>query len=93
MKIDAAQPIKDLSGEPVVDANQEGITVGVVIARALAQTESNDPVRSYVLAQKFFAEESIDDLNDSDVEFVTMQLKKQKLFHPFVIGQILTALK
>jgi hypothetical protein len=66
-------------------------TYGQIISHKLAQTQTDDPLRSYELAIKFRDEENLE-LSESDKTYVRDIIKKSQLF-PFITAQILNELK
>lgn len=82
-----------LSGKPYQEALVAGedpkdLTVGSVISNVLSTTKSANPIRSYVLAQKFFQNDEVEVTAD-DIVFIKTQLEDPLVgFFPYIIGQV-----
>lgn len=81
-KINTKEKVKNLDG---TDREE---TVGFTISEILGTTKTKDPIRSFVLAEKFRKEESVD-LNESDLKFVkNVVLDENSQYMPYIVGQI-----
>lgn len=78
-----------IDGEPYKQGEVD-LTTGKYISAVLATVKSGDPLKSYLLAQRFNKEEEIS-LTPEEVVFVQGQLKQSE-YVPYLIGQVLEAL-
>lgn len=98
MKIDAAKSVVNLEGKPYTVGEGEekkDLTIGKVVGQALATVKSGDPLRSSVLAQRFYTADEVDATAD-EVVFITARLKEAEaagLYFPIILGQAIQALE
>lgn len=93
MLIETTALIKNLKGEPFEDSDKNPLTVGKMIAAALANTKSPDPLKSYVLATKFYEATENLEVSAEDVVFIKNIIKATEGNTPVVLGQLIKALE
>lgn len=76
LKLDLKQPIKNLAGSPMKDDSGKVIELGKTMANAIISVSStNDAARNYILATKFYQDESYD-FSAEELEYVKGQIKE-----------------
>ena len=95
MIIDANKVLVTLAGDPY-KMDDKDLTIGLAVAKVVSEAKTGDPLRSMVLAKKFYDGGELD-LKSEDIVFVkeklTMVLDNgQMAFIPFITGQILEEL-
>lgn len=88
MIYETKQRFSALTGSPLKDQENVEIVHGVVIANALIQAEkSQDPMKNWSLAQKFYKEDKVE-LDSSDVELIKTIIKAST-FSNIIKAQVL----
>lgn len=88
MKILTKEVLKDLSGKEF----DTETTVGKMIANILASSETGGKMKLYVLATKFYQEDSVE-VDEADLQLIKQAVEGSKSFTPLVTGQILVVLE
>lgn len=91
MKINTKTVLKDLKGESLKNGEVE-YTLGEAIANILITSELGGKMKSYVLAQRFMSEPSID-LDTSDFALVKTAVEQTKSYTALIAGQVLVLLE
>lgn len=101
MKINTTLVIKNVKGEPYMEAAAEGkkakeLTLGSTISQMLSTTKSENDLQSFLLAQKFYQQKEVE-ISSEDVVFIKNQFKAARelpgAFYPYIVGQILQVLE
>ena len=89
--IDLKKTINMFDGSPVMKDESESLTVGDAFSTILLSYKT-DPLRAFNLAQKAYADESVD-LDDSTRDYVKAAIKNAGTlpngFNSLVLGQLL----
>lgn len=91
MTIDTSKKILTLKGD-VYKHGGTDLTVGAVIAEALATSNEGEKTKLYSLAQKSFSEKSIE-VDEADFLLIKNALKKCAVYNNIIIGQTLLDLE
>ena len=87
----------DIKGDPIEKVEDgkkvdgENLTIGYAIATALLFGKNEDPLRAYILGNRFLKEDSIQ-LNAADIVYITKSLKTSS-YSPLVVGQVIQMLE
>lgn len=94
MKVILTQTINNLKGIPYLTAENESMTLGHIIAEALATSEIGGKMKLYALAQKSFAEKEMD-VDSADLKLIKDCVDKCKTYNhnALILGQALTLLE
>jgi hypothetical protein len=90
MKYNAKKEIVDFDGNKIV-INEKIQTHGMFIANSLVGHKSNDALKCYILAQKFYQDQTVE-VDMADVVLIKNALKASTL-NNLVQGQILIELE
>ncbi len=98
MKVDVAQVLKNITGQPMKDTDANGeatdATLKLAIVNALlspVQKETGiDKVKKYELAKKVYQNDEVD-LNEDEIKLIKDRVGE--VFPPLVVGQIYEILK
>ena len=88
MKIDLKQTIKTLQGSPLKNDSGKEFTLGEALANMLSASEEQGKMKLYILATKFYEQESID-LDASDLALVKKVVASSRAYSGSLIqGQV-----
>lgn len=90
-KINTQTILTNLKGE-TLKINETDYTLGEAIANILVTDESGGKMKTYILAQKFMNEPSVD-LDASDFALVKAAVERTKSYTSLVAGQVLVLLE
>lgn len=91
MKINTSQKVLTLKGDAYKNGTTD-LTIGGVIAEALAASQEGNKMKLYTLAQRAFSEETMD-VDDADISLIRKALEKCTTYNNIIIGQTLLALE
>ena len=95
MKIKTSTILVGLNNEPIKTDKNEDITLGMAIATIIIsqpKSDKYDPLKSYVLSNKFYNEDEVD-IDASDLSFVKDAIKATGVYTPLISGQLLLILE
>lgn len=91
MKIDTGKAIINLKGEDYT-SDGKNLTVGHVLAEALAASDMGGKMKLFLLAQKCYAAESVE-MDEVDLSLTKKAVEVCKSYNNIIIGQTLLALE
>ncbi len=91
MQIQANKVVTTLSGKPYTSDGKE-LTVGNVIAEALAGDTTGGKFKLYTLAQKFWNEPEVE-VDAADLGLIKTAVENTKTYNNIIIGQVLGLLQ
>lgn len=84
--------LKGLNNEPLeIGETKENVPVGKTIANILLRAKNKDPIKCYLLAQKFYEEEILK-IDMADLDLVKKIIKSDVVVTPLISGQLLLLL-
>lgn len=90
MNIKINTPLKLLSGKPIPTEDGD-LTLGVAIANILSNTKKGGAMKLFILAQKFFSQDSVE-IDEADLKLVESAVESSESYFTVVTGQILLVL-
>ena len=90
MKINTKQVLTGFDSKPLPSENGD-LTVSAVISKCLGAEKSPDPLKAFILAQKFYTQDEVE-VDASDKIFIKEAMRSSQFWTPLVIGQILIIL-
>lgn len=91
MKIDTAREVTNLKGEAYVHDGKK-LTVGVVVAEALASYDMGGKMKLFTMAQKAYKSDGME-VDTVDAGLITKALEKTTVFSNIITGQALLAVE
>ncbi len=92
MKIETTKVLKTLSGENYTSDGKD-LTLGLVLAEAIATYEIGGKMKAYVLANKLYNSTEDIELDEADLSLVKKALESCKAYNTLIVGQALLALE
>lgn len=89
-KIDLSKELVNFKGEALKIENNESLRLGSALSSIIIAKQDGDKLKNYSLAQRFFTEKGLIDLDDSDFALVKTAVENDKTFGIIVTGQILS---
>ena len=94
MRIPTNQILKQLNGDPYTrevpgTATPAEVTLGFAVSNILSLTKSDEPLRSFTLAQKFYAEPEVE-VSAEEIVFIKKLITESNVYIPYVTGSILS---
>lgn len=90
MRVNTAALVRNLKGE-AYQADGKDLTVGAVLAEALASVDIGGKMRLFVLAQKCYQQGEVE-MDDVDLGLTVKAVEACKAYNNIIIGQALLAL-
>lgn len=90
-KVNTKTILKKLNGEPLKNGDAD-YALGEAIANILVVDEAGGKMKTYILAQKFMNEPSVD-LDASDFALVKAATERTKAYTSLIAGQVLVLLE
>ena len=91
MKIKSKEVLKTLAGKDIQDAEQKPFTVGHALSEILLTTKVGGKMKMFVLAQKFFSDESVE-VDEADLALVKSSVEGSDVYNNLINGQLLMIL-
>ncbi len=91
MKIDSKKVLKNLAGDDYTVENRP-LTLGEVLAEAVATSETGGKMKIYSLAEKLYNATEPVDLDAADITFIKEAVEKCKAYNNLILGQALICL-
>jgi hypothetical protein len=92
MAIDTKRVLVDFEGKPLKTEDNKELTVGMAVSNIIMSSGVKDPLKLYILGQKFRQEGNVE-LDTADLEFVKEHVKDNKYYISAIVpGQILEIL-
>lgn len=92
MKIKTGQEIKALTGDTYKTPEGKELTLGVVLAEALASYDAGGKMKSYVLAEKCYAGSEVE-VDAADLGLIKKAVEECKTYNNLILGQALLLLE
>lgn len=91
MTINASETVKTLKGEAYQSEGAD-LTIGAVIAEALAVDQTPGKMKLYVLAKKFYDGGKVE-IDSADATLVKKAVENCKSYNNLILGAVLEALE
>lgn len=91
MKIDASKVLMTLGGQHYKTPEGQDLTLGAVLAEAMATYEAGGKMKSYVLANKFYNDKEVE-VDEADLALVKKAVESCKAYNNLITGQALLCL-
>lgn len=91
MKINTGKVLMTLKGEPY-QADGQDLTVGHVLAEALAGLDAGGKMKLFILAQKCYGAQEVE-MDEVDLGLTKKAVEACKTYNNLIVGQALLALE
>lgn len=92
MQIDSKKQLLTLTGKTYETPEKEPLTLGMVIAEALASSETAGKMKSYILAKKFYDQTSVE-IDAADLSVIKKSVEACRSYNNLILGQTLSLLE
>ena len=88
MKLNLKTTINNLAGKPLKNNEGQDVTLGEAVANILGSSETGGKMKMFILAKKFFEQESIE-LDEADLALVKKEVSTSRTYQgSLVSGQV-----